>query len=54
MGVKGKEDQDVGPTLIGLLEVGGVLASMLGTALGSDATAILGSLADGNESQESS
>jgi hypothetical protein len=40
--------------LIGLLEVGGVLASMLGTALGSDATAILGSLADGNESQESS
>ncbi len=44
-----QEDQDVRPTLIGLLEVGGVLASMLGTALGSNAAAILGSLAGGEE-----
>jgi outer membrane lipoprotein SlyB len=43
-----QEDRDVRPTLIGLLEVGGVLASMLGTALGSNAAAILGSLADGD------
>ncbi len=39
-----QEDQDVRPTLIGLLEVGVVLASMLGTALGSNAAAILGSI----------
>ena len=43
-----QEDRDVQPTLIGLLEIGGVLASMLGTALGSSAAAILGSLADGD------
>jgi len=44
-----QEDQDVRPTLIGVLEAGGVLASMLGTALGSNAAAILGSLAGGEE-----
>ncbi|WP_298446222.1 hypothetical protein [Ferrimicrobium sp.] len=41
------EDQDVQPTLNGLLEVGGVLALMLGTAFGSSAAAILGSLVGG-------
>jgi hypothetical protein len=45
-----QEDRDVAPTLIGLMELGGVMASMLGTAFGSNAAAILGSLADSAES----
>ena len=44
-----QEDRDVTPTLVGMMELGGVMASMLGTAFGSNAAAILGALADSAE-----